>query len=84
MDWFWKIIGFDPGVLEGLSSTEQALIETLPIIAAIGAIVGLFVAVSGIMRKGRGEEGEEEVETEGLTGLDLEIARIRKLQGKRS
>ena len=80
MDWFWKLIEFDPSELEGLGSAGQSILEMIPVIMGIVVIIGVFLAFN---KKGRGEEEEGEVETEGLTGLDLEIAEIRKLQKKR-
>ena len=78
MDWFWKLIGVNPSELDGLTSAEQALIETLPAVALIVVIVGVFSWLA--FRSGQVEEEEEGAEK--LSELDLEIALIRKLQKK--
>lgn len=82
MDWFWKIIGFDPSELEGLGSAGQSLLEIIPIVMGIVVIIGVFLAINAKKGKGEEEEGEEKEAGE-LTALDLEIAEIRKSQRKK-
>ena len=66
----------------GLASMEwsQSLREFLPIVVIFVAIVGLGVAMVLVFR--RPEEGQEGKDEEGERGLDSEIARIKKLQGR--